>query len=159
MTICELYGTICPNEFKDVKLDIETIPNIESLNGKSPMTFSVLDADEYNLYEMSQNKKTFTGTTESIVIYDVEVEDFYNLLLTNDRSTTHDLVMKKLRKYCCDIPAAYVYISHMLLHELGHYKQYLDRGKNVYSYINCKRLISGCIPENVFRISCWKFGT
>ena len=63
MTICELYGTICPNEFKDVKLDIETIPNIESLNGKSPMTFSVLDADEYNLYEMSQNKKTFTGTT------------------------------------------------------------------------------------------------
>ena len=136
MTICELYGIICPNEFKDVKLDIETIPNIESLNGKSPMAFSVLNADEYNLYEMSQNKETFTGTTESIVIYDVDVEDFYNLLLTNDQSTTHNLVMKKLRKYCSDIPAAYVYISHMLLHELGHYKQYLDRGKTVYSYMN-----------------------
>lgn len=114
MTTFELYGIICPNEFKDVRLDIETIPNIESLNGKSPMAFSVLNADEYNLYEMSQNKEMFTGTTESIVIYDVDVEDFYNLLLTNDLSNTHDLVMKKLRKYCSDIiPAAYVYISHM----------------------------------------------
>lgn len=44
--------------------------------------------------------------------------------------------MKKLRKYCNDMTVAYVYISHMILHELEHYKQYLDRGKNVYSYIN-----------------------
>lgn len=136
MTICELYRIICPNEFKNVKLGIESIPDTESLNGMSPMNFSVLNADERKLYEISQNKETFTGTTESIVIYDVDVEDFYNFLIINDQSPTHDLVMKKLRKYCSDIPAAYVYISHMLLHELGHYKQYLDREKKVYSYMN-----------------------
>ena len=102
----------------------------------SPMNFSVLNADEWNLYKICQNKETFTGTTESIVIYDVDVETFYNLLIINNQSPTHDLVMKKLRKYCNDIPAAYVYISFMLLHELGHYKQYLYRGKNVYSYMN-----------------------
>ncbi len=137
MTISELFEIICPDEFKDIKLHIEAIPDdIESLNGTNPMAFSVLDANEEYLYEINQNKKTFTGSTESIIIYNVDVEVFYNFLINNDKSPTRDLVMKKLRKYCNDIPVAYVYISHMILHELGHYKQYLDRGKNVYSFTN-----------------------
>lgn len=136
MRISELFEIICPDELKGIQLDIKTIPNIESLNGTHPMSFSVLNAEERKLYEKSQNKESFIGSTESIIIYDVDVENFYNILITKDESPTHDLAMKKLQKYCNSIPAAYVYISHMLLHELGHYNQYLDRGKNVSSYIN-----------------------
>ena len=136
MRISELFEIICPADLKGIQLDIKTIPDIESLNGTHPMSFSVLNAGERKLYEESQNKESFIGSTESIIIYDVDIEDFYSILIAKDESPTHDLVMKKLRKYCNSIPAAYVYISHMLLHELGHYNQYLDRGKNVSSYMN-----------------------
>ena len=67
-----LFEIICPDEFKDIKLAIKTIPDdAESLNGTNLMAFSALNANEEKLYKISQNKKTFIGSTESIVVYDV----------------------------------------------------------------------------------------
>ncbi len=81
MKISELYEIICPDEFKDIKLDIRSISNIESLNGSYPMSFPLLNANERELFEMSQNKESYAGSTESIIIYDVVVEAFYNCLI------------------------------------------------------------------------------
>lgn len=144
MTIEELFKIICPDEFKDeIKLDIKPFSHEENLNGSYSMSFSVLDDTEKKLYKESENKTNFKGTTESIKIYDIEVKDFYDKVIKMDQSCTYDIIQKKLNKYIYGkkIPVEYVFISHMLLHEVGHYKQYRDRQKKVYSFT------SWCLEE------------
>lgn len=136
----KLFDIVCPDEYKNVVIEIENIPNIEKLNGMSPMVFSVLGDAERKLFEKSVDKHNFIGTSESIKIFNIEIEEYYSILKDIDSSGVHDLVMKKLKKYCNVVPTSYVYITHSLLHELGHYKQYVDRGRNVYEYISwCER--------------------
>lgn len=136
----KLFEIVCPDEYQNVVIEIENIPNIENLNGRSPMVFSVLGDAERKLYEKSENKHSFIGTSESIKIFNIEIEEYYSILKDIDSSGVHDLVMKKLNKYCNVVPTSYVYITHILLHELGHYQQYVDRGRNVYKYISwCER--------------------
>ena len=131
---------MCPDGYQNVIVEIENIPNIKDLNGRYPMSFSVLGDIERRLYEESENKCNFIGTSESIKIFNFEIEDYYSFIKDEDFSGTHDLVMKKLRKYCNVVSESYVYITHMLLHELGHYQQYVERGKNVYEYSSwCER--------------------
>lgn len=134
MKVDMLFNIVCPDKYQDVVIDIEDMPDIEELNGRSPMEFSVLGDVERRLYEENQNKHDFVGTSESIKIFDIEIDDYYLLMKDKDLSGVHDLVMKKLRKYCNVVPTAYVYVTHMLLHELGHYQQYIDCGRNVYEY-------------------------
>lgn len=136
----KLFEIVCPDEYQNVVIEIENIPNIEKLNGRSPMVFSVLGDAERKLYEESEDKHNFIGTSESIKIFNIEIEEYYSLLKDIDSSGVHDLVMKKLKKYCNVVPTSYAYITHILLHELGHYQQYVDRGRNVYEYISwCER--------------------
>ena len=135
----ELFKIICPEEYKGLSVEIENFSDKMNVNGKSLLVFSVLNVEERKAYEKSKNKYTFVGNTESIKIPDMEVDKFYSLAKEKDLSGSYNLVMKKLKKYCNKIPEAYVYTAHGLLHELGHYKQYLDRDRNVYDYVSwCK---------------------
>lgn len=136
MKIAELFKIICPEEYQTLLVEVENFSNEIDLNGKSLLAFSVLNTEERKKYEKSKDKYTFVGNTESIKIPDMEVEEFYSLAKEKDLSGNYNLVMKKLKKYCNKIPAAYVYTVHGLLHELGHYKQYLERKRNVYDYIS-----------------------
>lgn len=130
----KLFRIICPEVYKNVTIETEELLDIEDLNGKSPMVFSVLGVAERQLYERSSDKRNFVGSSESIIIYNIEVESYYLIMKEKDISGVHDITMKKLRKYCNLVPSAYVYLTHMLLHELGHYQQYIDREKSVYLY-------------------------
>lgn len=134
MKIDELFELICPESYKNTKLELIELPEIEALNGRSPMAFSVLGDEERKLYIKLSDKTDFVGSSESIKIYNTEVDSYYSIIKEKDVSGLHDIVMKKLRKYCNSVPAGYVYLSHMLLHELGHYQQYIDREKNVFLY-------------------------
>lgn len=100
------------------------------------MVFSVLGIEERRLYDNELNKQNFIGSSESVKIYNIEIEDYYLIIKNKDSSGLHDFMMKKLRKYCNIVPPAYAFITHMLLHELGHYQQYIDRGRNVYKYVS-----------------------
>lgn len=135
MKIKELFGIICPEEYKNITIETEDIINSEDINGKLTMAFSVLNEEERGVYEASVNKQDFIGSSESIKVYNVEVGKFYCLIKDKDDSGLYNIVMKKLQKYCnTTISAAYVLVTHMLLHELGHYQQYIERNKNVYDY-------------------------
>lgn len=136
MKINELFSIISPEDYKNINIEGEEIPNIEELNGRSPMRFSVLANDERRLYENEPDKQNFCGSSETIKIFNIEVEDYYSIIRDKDSSGMHTIVMKKLQKYCNQVPAEYVFITHMLLHEVGHYQQYIDKGRNVYEYIN-----------------------
>lgn len=134
MRVEKLFEIICPEAYKTVNLEVMGLLNIEDLNGKSPMVFSVLGDEERELYNKVADKSSFLGSSESIKIYNIEVEAYYLILKETDASGLHDIMMKKLRKYCNLVPVAYLYLTHMLLHESGHYQQYIDRERNVFLY-------------------------
>ncbi len=133
MKIKELYEIVCPTEYRNIRVEIKEFDKNKN-DITSPMDFVVLDSTEEQLYANCIDKESFVGTSEFISIYDTEVEDFFLYLSEEDHSQTIELTTKKLKKYFAKVSEAYVYLSHMILHEIGHYQQYLNLNKNVFDY-------------------------
>lgn len=135
MKISELYKIICPTEYDNVPIKLRKVRSEYDLSGSSIMSFCVLDDEEGNLFFKSTDKDTFIGKSEYIEIYDMNVDKAYELSRQNMQG--YELVMDKLRIFCNEIVnPEYVFCAHMILHELGHYQQYVNCGKNVNKYIN-----------------------
>lgn len=133
----ELFNIIVPHEYENVTVRFENITDdeiYEKINNKYDMFFCVLSEDEKKLY-LQHNDKNFKGTSEYIGVYNLEIQKYYEIL-SLDETGANALIMKKLQKYRNDVPEEYLLIMHKLLHEIGHYKQYLERNKNVYEYSN-----------------------
>ena len=135
MKIFELFKLICPEEFKDIHVQIERVDNIKDLTGKYTMSFCVLNNNEQKLYEESLDRENFVGSSEYLKVYDMEVDEFFNILKDYGELELYNSVMKKLRKYK-RMKESYILVTHMILHELGHYNQYLERKRNVYDYVS-----------------------
>ena len=141
MTIEKLFHTIVPEQYASLPMVIEEVPllpnntiNVSELNGKYNMSFMVLDDDEKKRYEASRNKRNFQGNSESIHAWNLEVKKYFQFAKKYD--TSYHLIEDSLSNYENELPMEYLYLSHMILHEVGHYKQYLDKNKKVYNYIN-----------------------
>ena len=145
MTIKELFNIIVPNKYSSLPVEAENVPllpngkiDISRLNGEYSMSFKVLDDDEMQKYEACRNQKKFQGTTESIHVWNLEINEYFDIVRKYD--TAFHLIKDSLSIYSKELPMRYLYISHMLLHEVGHYKQYLDLNHKVYTYFDQDRL-------------------
>ena len=145
MTIKELFDMIVPDKYSSLPVVVENVPvlpngkiDLSGLNGKYSMSFKVLDSDDTQKYEASRNKKKFQGTTESIHVWNLEINEYFDIVRKYD--TAFHLIKDRLSIYSEELSMKYLYISHMILHEIGHYKQYLDLNRKVYIYLDQDRL-------------------
>ena len=118
-----------------VNINVNKLPSRDKITGSYPMSFKVLNDTEQGLYDISKYKNEFIGTTESIEIYDISVDDYFKLLTEDDKSGNYAIIKRNLKKYMNKYDEKIVIAVHGFLHELGHYTQYVNRGKKVEPYI------------------------
>lgn len=141
MTIKGLFYIIVPDEYASLPIIVEDVPllpnkdvDVSKLNGEYSMSFKALDDDETQKYATCSDKGKFQGSSESIHVWNLEIKKYFHIVKKYD--TAYHLIKDRLSIYSNELPMEYLYISHMILHEVGHYKQYLDKNRKVYTYLN-----------------------
>lgn len=141
MTIKDLFYIIVPDEYASLPIVVEDVPllpdnkiDVSKLDGKYSMSFKALDDGEAQKYQACRDKKKFRGSSESIHVWNIEIKKYFRIVKNYD--TAYHLIKDRLSVYSNGLPMEYLYISHMILHEIGHYKQYLDKNRKVYTYLN-----------------------
>jgi hypothetical protein len=116
--------------FDDPKDCVEAI-----MAGRSPLYFTPVEGKERKKYENSDNKSEFLSTSDAIHIIDLNVSDLVNIFEC-DGTGIYELTKERIRPYCLgDISEDIVFVIFVFLHEVGHWKQFVNMGKNVERYV------------------------
>lgn len=124
------------NKINDFDINIEYIDfDKESSKTISPFTFVTVNREERGEYLKCEDKKKFISNTCYLLIMDNDACNFIDLLKKRDVSGTWAYTYKLIKPFtnkgvavdvCC--------IIFMFLHEMGHYKEFLEHGKKVFDY-------------------------
>lgn len=134
MEVRELIGLI--NIF-DVKVVFDKPEKVKDnmVNGNI-LFFTPVEGDERTRYSNSKRKDDFLSTTASIHIPDLSIEYFINIFEC-DGTGLHEFTKNVIKPYCGKgVPEEIVYVIFLFLHEVGHWFQFNNLGRNVEKFTN-----------------------
>lgn len=141
MTAKELINII--NDY-DVKVVFDKPEEVAQkiMNGiSSPIFFTPVEGAEREKYEKSNQKSTFISTTECIHIPDLEITDIIDIFQCSG-TAIYDMTVKLVTPYVDEAaPDEIVFMAFLFLHEVGHWKQFIDKSKLVEEFTNIDLLL------------------
>lgn len=106
------------------------------IRGGFPLYFTPVDGKEKLKYEKISNKAKFISTTPTIHIIDLSIDNFIDMFKC-DVSGIYEYTKNLIKPYCTnEIPEDIVYVIFSFLHEVGHWKQFMDMDKKVELFVN-----------------------
>ena len=134
MDVKELINSINTFNVKIVyDTQLETKNNLK--NGK-PLYFTPVEGKEKSVYHNKKNKGDFVSSTASIHIPNLSIEYLINIFEC-DGTGIHELIKNTINPYCnLGVPKDVVYVIFLFLHEVGHWQQFINLGKNVEKFSN-----------------------
>ncbi|HAT4183908.1 hypothetical protein ACV3Z6_13570 [Clostridium perfringens] len=122
----------------DVKVIFDKLTDVkdEILQGQSPFYFTPIDGKEKCKYERTNNKSKFISSTATIHIVDLDISELFELFEC-DGTGIYEYTKNLIKPYCdMGVSEEIVYVTFLFLHEVGHYKQFENMGRNVEKFIN-----------------------